>query len=84
MTYIIIMRNVLARVSFFKFFLSDEGFTGLFKRRTGTKTDGCAIFYHESKLKLLEWKALEYQRKTKALNRDNVAILAKFATIEKQ
>ena len=59
------------------------GYTGLYKRRTGSYSDGCAVFYKEAKLKLLEWKGLEYQRRVNVLNRDNVAVLAKFSLIEK-
>ena len=64
------------------FSISSIGYTGLFKRRTGSKSDGCAVFYREDKLKLLEWKGLEYQRRVNVLNRDNVAVLAKFAVLE--
>lgn len=58
------------------------GYTGLYKRRTGSYSDGCALFYRESRLQLLEWKGLEYQRRLTVLNRDNVAVLAKFALVE--
>ena len=73
---IIIIYLLLATVS---------GYAGVYKRRTGSYSDGCAIFYRDSKLKLLQWKGLEYyQKKVKVLNRDNVAVLAKFAVIEKR
>lgn len=60
------------------------GYTGIFKRRTGSYTDGCAVFYSESRLKLLEWKGFEYQCKSMVLNRDNVAVLAKFAFVDEE
>lgn len=63
-------------------FYDHPGYTGLYKRRTGSYSDGCAVFYRESKLKLLEWKGLEYQCRVTVLNRDNVAVLAKFAVVE--
>ncbi len=58
------------------------GYSGIFKKRTGSHLDGCALFYLKSKLRLLESNGLEYQRGFKVLNRDNVALLAKFAVAE--
>ncbi|XP_044256079.1 protein angel homolog 2 isoform X2 [Tribolium madens] len=56
------------------------GYQGLYKQRTGPRTDGCAIYYKSSLLTLLEHETVEYnQPSTRLLDRDNVAIIAKFA-----
>ncbi len=55
------------------------GFAGLYKRRTGSHTDGCALFYKQDKLTLIEHRQLEYRKSFKVLDRDNVGIIAKFS-----
>lgn len=55
------------------------GWAGIYKKRTGCFTDGCALFYNQSKLTLLEHQAIEYLTNHKVLNRDNVGIIAKFS-----
>ena len=54
------------------------GYLGLYKKRTGSHGDGCAVFYRTAHLQLVEWKGVEFQRGVKVLDRDNVAIVAKF------
>ena len=54
------------------------GYVGLYKKRTGSHGDGCAVFYRTAHLQLVEWKGVEFQRGVKVLDRDNVAIVAKF------
>ena len=55
------------------------GLAGIYKQRTGDKCDGCAIFYNASKFQLLDHLVVEYfQPNVSVLDRDNVAILAKF------
>lgn len=61
------------------------GFEGLYKRRTGDKPDGCAIFYKKDVLKLVKNVSVEYlQDSVPVLDRDNIAIVAKFAPIANQ
>ncbi|XP_036330806.1 protein angel [Rhagoletis pomonella] len=52
----------------------------VFKKKTGHRTDGCAIIYDKSKFRFLAQQSVEYYiHGHTVLNRDNVAILAKFA-----
>ncbi|XP_030747310.1 protein angel homolog 2 [Sitophilus oryzae] len=56
------------------------GYKGLYKKRTGMTTDGCAIFYQADKVNLVEYETVEFfQPYVGVLNRDNVAIIAKFS-----
>ncbi|XP_059479980.1 protein angel homolog 2 [Neocloeon triangulifer] len=56
--------------------LKNLGYTGTFKRRTGEKCDGCAIFWLKSKFKLLEETSVEFfQPGVSVLDRDNIAIV---------
>ncbi|KAF5302171.1 hypothetical protein FQR65_LT08594 [Abscondita terminalis] len=60
--------------------LNKLGYKGIFKERTGERTDGCAIYYKDSVFKLVEHISVEFnQTNITVLNRDNVAIIAKFA-----
>lgn len=57
------------------------GYDGLFKQRTGVRTDGCAVYYKSSLFNLLEYTTVEFnQSNIPVLNRDNVAIIAKFSS----
>jgi protein angel len=58
--------------------MSSLGYGGLYKKRTGEHTDGCAVFYNSSQLKLLDWRPVEFQKRVKVLDRDNVGLVAKF------
>ncbi len=58
------------------------GYDGVFVQRTGDHQDGCAMFYKQSKLRLVEWLGLKYRHNFKVLNRDNVALLAKMELVE--
>lgn len=60
--------------------LTRLGYSGLYKQRTGDdKLDGCALFYRPDKLSLLSHHAVEFcQPNVSVLDRDNVAIIAKF------
>ncbi|KAL7018119.1 hypothetical protein ACKWTF_010645 [Chironomus riparius] len=50
----------------------------LFKKRTGDKCDGCAIFYKKDLFQLIEEHNVEFnQPGIELLNRENVAIIAK-------
>ena len=55
-----------------------SGYAGIFKKRTGTHLDGCALFYLVKKLELVDHKKVEFQRGSRTLDRDNVAIVARF------
>ncbi|XP_038897965.1 carbon catabolite repressor protein 4 homolog 6-like isoform X2 [Benincasa hispida] len=50
--------------------LKVRGFSGIWKMRTGTPVDGCAIFWHMSRFKLLHEESIEFN---KLGLRDNVA-----------
>ncbi|XP_028922594.1 protein angel homolog 1 isoform X2 [Ornithorhynchus anatinus] len=52
------------------------GFTSFYKRRTGRKTDGCAICYKHTRFRLLSSSPVEYYRPgLELLNRDNVGLV---------
>ena len=53
------------------------GFRGIYKKRTGDKSDGCAIFYRNSKFLLREAISVEYCKPgVKLLDRDNIGLIA--------
>lgn len=57
-----------------------EGYSSLYKRRTGERTDGCAIYYKTDLIQLVEHASVEYfQPNISILNRDNVGLIAKFS-----
>jgi len=60
--------------------LTRLGYSGVYKQRTGDdKRDGCALFYRAGKLSLLSHHAVEFcQPDLSVLDRDNVAVMAKF------
>ncbi|XP_066250086.1 protein angel isoform X1 [Euwallacea similis] len=59
--------------------LETLGYEGLYKKRTGIRCDGCAIYYKTDRLTLVEYETVEfYQPNVSVLNRDNIAIIAKF------
>ena len=68
--------------SWFEPQLKQHGYSGVYQCRTGTHTDGCAVFYRTNSLRLVEWKGLTYRQMFKVLNRDNVGIVVKFAELE--
>uniref|UniRef100_A0A8C1U879 Angel homolog 1 (Drosophila) n=1 Tax=Cyprinus carpio TaxID=7962 RepID=A0A8C1U879_CYPCA len=56
--------------------LTDMGYTCIYKRRTGTKTDGCAVCYHSDRFTQLSINLLEFrQSDCELLDRDNVGIV---------
>ncbi|XP_053289787.1 protein angel homolog 1 [Pleuronectes platessa] len=56
--------------------LCEMGYTCVYKRRTGTKTDGCAICYRSSCFSEVSVTSLEFYRPdTELLNRHNVGIV---------
>lgn len=58
--------------------LSEYGFECLYKKKTGYKIDGCAIFFKRKLFDLIHHKGIEFHRIDVAtiLNRDNVGIIA--------
>ncbi|XP_050300747.1 protein angel isoform X2 [Anthonomus grandis grandis] len=59
--------------------MGEIGYKELYKKRTGVRCDGCAVYYRANKLTLLEYETVEfYQPNISVLDRDNIAIIAKF------
>ncbi|XP_045596757.1 uncharacterized protein [Procambarus clarkii] len=60
-----------------------QGYDGLFKKRTGIKTDGCAIFFKKNKFSLLEHSSVEYLQPEarNVLDRDNIGLIAKLLPV---
>ncbi|CAL8103348.1 unnamed protein product [Orchesella dallaii] len=59
----------------------DGGYRGVFKKKTGDKVDGCAIFYKANKFLAVEKLGIELkQPHVPILDRDNVALLVKLET----
>ncbi|XP_016359963.1 protein angel homolog 1 [Sinocyclocheilus anshuiensis] len=55
---------------------NQTGYTCIYKRRTGTKTDGCAVCYHSDRFTQLSINLLEFrQSDCELLDRDNVGIV---------
>lgn len=56
--------------------LSSSGYDCVYKRRTGTKTDGCVVCYSTTRFTSLSVRLLEFQRHNpEVLDRDNVGIV---------
>ena len=58
-------------------FFSRFGYKSLYKKRTGGKKDGCAIFYRDTMFKLIEHSDVEYDQ-SDFLNRPNVGLICIF------
>lgn len=59
--------------------LANFNYDVIYKKRTGCKTDGCAIYYRRDMFNLVDYQCVEfYQPDVKRLDRENVAIIAKF------
>ena len=48
---------------------------GVFKKRTGQQSDGCAVFFKEATFELDKVELIEYQRNSGILNRDNIGLV---------
>ncbi|CAG7834867.1 unnamed protein product [Allacma fusca] len=58
-----------------------KGYKGIYKKRTGDKQDGCAIFYKATRFSFVDKLSVEYfQPHIPLLNRDNVGLLIKLRT----
>lgn len=63
----------------FRPFLEREGYDSVYKKRTGDKNDGCAIFFKRDVFELEKWAPVEYNKPgVPVLNRDNIGIVALF------
>ncbi|XP_040564402.1 protein angel homolog 2 isoform X2 [Lepeophtheirus salmonis] len=60
--------------------LKTLNYEGSFKKRTGNKSDGVALFYKPSRLKLQDIISLEFNQNRVGLDRDNVALIGQFQT----
>ncbi|XP_049376852.1 carbon catabolite repressor protein 4 homolog 6 isoform X2 [Solanum stenotomum] len=58
-----------------------RGYSGIWKRRTGDPADGCAIFWHASRFKLVHEEFIEFK---KFGLRDNVAQICVFESLGQQ
>lgn len=57
-----------------------SGYQGIYKKRTGIRVDGCAIYYKLNTINLVEYTEVEFfQPLVELLNRDNVGLVAKFS-----
>lgn len=55
----------------------------VFKKKTGTRSDGCAIIYDKNKFKLITERFVEYYTDgVPTLNRENIAIIVKFELLD--
>lgn len=58
------------------FLLCRLGYTGVYKKRTGDKADGCATFFKESRFTLVKSKLVSFNKPGVTLmDRDNVAVV---------
>jgi protein angel len=61
------------------------GYVGVYKKRTRDKDDGCAIFFVESKFRLLDKLSVEfYQPHVPLLDRDNIALMIKLQSKQRR
>ena len=57
-------------------FYSYTGYSGVYKKRTGDKTDGCATFFKASRFTLVKTKLVSFRKpEVKLMDRDNVAVV---------
>lgn len=65
--------------------LQEHGYLGLYKKRTGDKSDGCAIFFKKNQFALEGWLPVEFNKPgVYVLNRDNIGIVALFRPLRKK
>ncbi|KAI1288410.1 Protein angel -like protein 2 [Halotydeus destructor] len=64
-------------------FFTSIGYSGLYKKRTGDKLDGCALFYNTSKFTLDKFVKLDFYQTnvSSLLDRDNVAIIVRLRPV---
>jgi protein angel len=61
--------------------LEKRNYRGLYVKRTGDHSDGCAVFYNTTYVKLIEHEAVHYQQQKGTLNRDNVGLIGRFQLV---
>ncbi|KAG8227950.1 hypothetical protein J437_LFUL008756 [Ladona fulva] len=67
--------------SFYQPRLRELGYEGIYKKRTGNKPDGVAIYFKSSTFKLVEHLSVEFMQPIlPVLNRDNVALIARLSS----
>mmetsp|Transcript_3222 Transcript_3222/g.4648 ORF Transcript_3222/g.4648 Transcript_3222/m.4648 type:complete len:382 (-) Transcript_3222:7-1152(-) len=69
-------------VDHFEFFQENlSSFCGIYKQRTGTRREGCAIFFNTERFQLVSKKSVEFNSHTNnpRLKKDNIAL---FVTLE--
>lgn len=64
--------------SWYKPQLAEKGYEGVYQKRTGKYSDGCAMFYKSGVLEPIGLKAVTFQKYCHPLNRDNVGLVVKF------
>lgn len=58
--------------------LDQLGYEGIFKQKTGTREDGCAIYFRKSMFELAQCESVEFlQPEIDLLNRDNIGLMIK-------
>lgn len=58
--------------------LDQLGYEGIFKQKTGTREDGCAIYFRKSMFELVQCESVEFlQPEIDLLNRDNIGLMIK-------
>ena len=58
-------------------------FEYVFKKKTGTRSDGCAIIYDRNKFKIMSEQCVEYYTDgIVTLNRENIGLMVKFQPLE--
>ena len=58
-------------------------FEYVFKKKTGTRSDGCAIIYDRNKFKIMSEQCVEYYADgISTLNRENIGLMVKFQPLE--
>ncbi|PIK43373.1 hypothetical protein BSL78_19782, partial [Apostichopus japonicus] len=69
--------------NFFQPSLAKNGYTGIYKKRTGNKSDGCAIFFKSNKFQLVVSRVVSYYRRhIPLLDRDNVGIIVLLKSVD--
>ena len=63
--------------SFFSPNLKENHYRSVYKKRTGSHSDGVAIFFKTDKFEFVSCRRVEFNRRCPILDRDNVAIIIK-------
>ncbi|KFD56067.1 hypothetical protein M514_03191 [Trichuris suis] len=63
--------------SVFDAFFKKRKYKGVYKKRTGDKNDGCAVFWNRHIFSLVDWVGVEYVIPNTYVDRDNIGLLVK-------